>query len=165
MQERETTVSKRTTRRIGYGVAIAVNAAMLVVVNNILDWGWLGWLTEDFNDVIPLISFSLAASIVANVAYIANDRPFFKGILELVVNTISLIATIRLLQVFPFDFSTYSSVWETATRSILIVAIVGISVALLVELVKLVLIVVRVAGDAQEVFGRENPPAEQGDSS
>ncbi len=165
MQERKATVSKRTTRRIGYGVAIAVNAAMLVIVNNILDWGWFGWLTEDLNDVIPLINLSLAASIVANAAYIANDSPVFKGVLELVVNTISLIVTIRLLQVFPFDFSEYSSVWETATRSILIVAIVGISVALLVELVKLIQIVVRVAEDAEEVFGRENPPAQQGDSS
>lgn len=149
MQEPRVTVSKRTTRRIGYGVAIAVNAAMLVIVNNVLDWGWFGWLTEDLNDVLPLINLSLAASIVANVAYFANDSPAFKGVLELVVNTISLIATIRLLQVFPFDFSAYSSTWETMTRWILIVAIVGISVTLLVQLVQLAQLAVKAAEENQ----------------
>jgi hypothetical protein len=152
MQERETTISKRTTRRIGYGVAIAVNAAMVVFVNNILDWGWFGWLTEDLNDVLPLINLSLAASIVANAAYIANDGPVFKGIIELVVNAISLIVVIRLLQVFPFDFSAYSSTWETISRSILIVAIVGISLALLVQLAKLALIAVKAADENHQAI-------------
>jgi hypothetical protein len=149
MQERQVTVSNRTTRRIGYGVAIAVNAAMLVVANNVLDWGWFGWLTEDLNDVLPLINLSLAASILANVAYIADDRPAFKGVLELVVNTISLIVTIRLLQVFPFDFSAYGSGWDTLTRWILIVAIVGISLALLVQLVRLAQTAVRAAEESR----------------
>lgn len=149
MQQREITVSNRTTRRIGYGVAIAVNVALLFFVNNLLDWGWFGWLTEDLNDVIPLINFSLVASIVANAAYFANDSPGFKGVLELAVNTISLVVVIRLLQVFPFDFSEHSSAWETATRSILIVAIVGISLAMLVEFVKLVQIAVRAAEQTQ----------------
>ena len=150
MQENEVTLSKRTTRRIGYGVTIVVNAVTLVIANNILDWGWFGWLTEDLNDVLPLINLSLVASMVANAAYFAKDTPGFKGILELIVNGISLIVVIRLLQVFPFDFSEYSSGWETATRSILIVAIVGISLALLVELVKLIQIVVKIADESQQ---------------
>ena len=151
MQQREITISKRTTRRIGYGVAIAVNVALLVFANNILDWGWFGWLTEDLNDVLPLINLSLVASIVANAAYIAKDTPAFKGILEFAINTISLIATIRLLQVFPFDFSEYSSTWERVARSILIVAIVGISLALLVQLAKLGQIAVRTANQNPHV--------------
>ena len=151
MQEREVTIAKRTTRRIGYGVAIAVNAALLVIVNNILDWGWFAWLTEDLNDVLPLINLSLVASIVANMAYFVNDSGVFKGILELVLNTISLIVVIRLLQVFPFDFSAYSSTWETATRWILIVAIVGISVALLVQVAQLAQMAVRAAEESERV--------------
>ncbi len=145
MHESNVTISKRTSRRIGYGVAIAVNAAMLVFVNNVLDWGWFGWLTEDLNDVLPLINLSLAASIVSNAVYMVNDSPAVKGLIELVVNAISLIATIRLLQVFPFDFSDYSSIWETATRGILIAAIVGISIALLVQLAKLAQLATKLA--------------------
>jgi hypothetical protein len=149
MQESEITVSKRTTRRIGYGVAIAVNAAMLVIANNVLAWGWFAWLTEDLNDVLPLINLSLVASIVANAAYLANDSPAFKGAMELVVNTISLIAAVRLLQVFPFDFTGYSSNWETLTRWILIVAIAGTGLALLVQLVRLLQMAVKAADEGR----------------
>lgn len=150
MQEGNEAISKRTTRRIGYGVALALNVAMLVIANNVLDWGWFGWLTEEFNDVLPLINLSLAASIVANAAYLVNDSPAFKGLLELVVNTISLIATIRLLQVFPFDFSNYSSTWETVARGILIAAIVGVSIALLVQLVQLLQLLVKFAEGSRQ---------------
>ena len=149
MQEHDVTISKRTTRRIGYGVAIAVNVALLIVVNNVLEWGWFGWLTEDFNDVLPLINLSLAATIVANAAYFANDGPVFKGVLELVLNVISLIVVIRILQVFPFDFTAYSSTWETVARWIHIVAIIGISVALLVQMVRLAQMAVKAADGHQ----------------
>lgn len=151
MQEGNVSISKRTTRRIGYGVAIVVNVAMLIVVNNVLDWGWFAWLTEELNDVLPIVNLSLAASIVANAAYFVNDGPAIKGLLELVVNAISLLATIRLLQVFPFDFSNYSSIWETATRGILIAAVVGISIALLVQLTKLAQLALKVAEESQQV--------------
>nr|MDJ0953047.1 hypothetical protein [Acidimicrobiia bacterium] len=129
MQQQGATVSKRTTRRIGYGVAVAVNAAMLVIVNNVLEWEWFAWLTDDLNDVLPLINLSLAASLLANVAYFANDTPAFKGVAELVLNAISWLVVFRLLRVFPFDFSSYSATWETLTRGILVVAIIAISLA------------------------------------
>ena len=138
-------MSKRTTRRIGYAIAIVINVAMLVIVNNILDWGWISWLTNDLEQVLPLINVSLIASLVANAAYIAHDGPGFKGLLELVLNTISLIVTIRLLRVFPFDFAT--SGWEALTRTILIVAIVGISIAIVVQLTKLARMATRVGED------------------
>lgn len=32
-------------RRFGYAVAVGVNVLLLVVVNNILDWGWVPWLS------------------------------------------------------------------------------------------------------------------------
>lgn len=143
----EPPISKRTSRRIGYGVAIAVNVALLVIVNNVLDWGWFSWLTDDLEDVLPLINLSLIASLAANAAYIAHDGPSFKGFVELVVNTISLVVTIRLLQVFPFDFSTHG--WETLTRWILVAAIVAISLALLVQAVRLPLMAAKRSGRAE----------------
>jgi hypothetical protein len=143
----ESPISKRTARRIGYSVAIAVNVALLVIVNNVLDWGWFSWLTQDLENVLPVINLSLIVAIVANAAYIGHDGPGFKGLLELVVNTISLVATIRLLRVFPFDFSTDG--WGTLTRGVLIVAIVGISIGLVVQLARLA----RLAARAGETSG------------
>ena len=32
--------TRTTTRKVGYLVAVIVNAVMMVIVNNILAWGW-----------------------------------------------------------------------------------------------------------------------------
>ena len=127
--------SSRTTRRIGYVLAIAVNIVLLVVANNVVEWGWFSWITEDLNGVLPIINVSLVASIVANAAYLAFDPPWLKGVAELGLQIISLIVTIRLLRVFPFDFSTDG--WETLTRGLLIAVIVAIGLALIVQVVRL----------------------------
>ena len=46
-------------------------------------------------------------------------------------------ATVRIYQVFPFDFSAYEFPWETLTRAILIIAIVGAAISIIVETVRL----------------------------
>jgi len=72
--------SKRVGKRIGYAVAIACNVALLVIANNILDWGWLPWLTEDFARVLPVMNVSFGASIAANAVYLLYDRPGFRPV-------------------------------------------------------------------------------------
>jgi hypothetical protein len=136
-------------RRIGYVVAIAVNVAGLIVVNNVLDWGWFPWLTEDFGDILPILNVSLAASIAANAAYLAFDPRWFKAIAELALLSISLAVTIRMLQVFPFDFSSYDFSWEVVARSLLGLAIFGIVAGILAQIVQLV----GAAGGAGEAGG------------
>jgi hypothetical protein len=148
--------SKRTTRRIGYGVAVAVNGAMLAVVNNLLAWDWLPWLTDDFERVLIIINVSLVASMIANVLYIADDRPGFKGPMEFGLLIISLIATVRLLQVFPFDFSPYDVAWDTLARWGLAAVIAAISIAMIVQLVQLA----RIATDLEARASASRPPAD-----
>ena len=130
--------SKRVGRKVGYAVAIAGNIALLVIANNILDWGWLPWLTDEFNDILPVMNVSLGASIAANAIYLFYDPPGFKAAAELGLLIISLIVTIRFLQVFPFDFTAYEFGWGTLVRWLLVLAIVGISIGMLVQVVQLV---------------------------
>jgi len=130
--------SKRVGRKVGYAVAIAGNIALLVIANNILDWGWLPWLTGEFSDILPVMNVSLGASIAANAIYLFYDPPGFKAAAELGLLIISLIVTIRFLQVFPFDFTAYEFGWGTLVRWLLVLAIVGISIGMLVQVVQLV---------------------------
>jgi hypothetical protein len=134
-----------SARRIGYGVAVVANVIGLLIVNNILDWGWISWLTDDFETLLPIINLSLVASIVVNLAYILYDAKWFKALCEAVLVTISLVVAIRIWRVFPFDFSAYSSNWEAVTRAILVFAIIGMSIALIVNLVRLIVTVARTA--------------------
>ena len=46
-------------KRVGYLVAVIVNALMLFVVNNLYDWDLFAFLTKDFDRVVPIISISL----------------------------------------------------------------------------------------------------------
>ncbi len=124
-------------RRFGYVVAAAVNGALLYVVNNLLAWDVLPFLTDDFDRVVPIVSFSLGAAIVVNLAYVIYDSGWFKSLSQIGLAGISMAATVRMYQVFPFDYSAYEFDWATLTRVVLILAMVGIAISIVVEVVKL----------------------------
>jgi hypothetical protein len=130
--------TKRAGRRLGYAVAIAVNLIMLIVVRNVLDWGWLPFLTNEFAEVVPWISLSLVASIMVNLIYQFDDRPTVRSTGQILVNLISIFVSYRLFHVFPFDFAGYEFNWAIVVRIVLILTMVGASVGVLAETVKLV---------------------------
>ncbi len=125
-------------RRFGYFVAAAVNVAMIYIVHNVLDWGWPPWITEEWEDVLGLLTLSFVVAMVINLAWIGYDPAWFKSAGNLVQSIISFFVTVRILQVFPFDFSPYEFNWETVARAVLIFALVGVSIAIVVEAVKLI---------------------------
>src|SRR3990172_5087018 len=59
--------------RLGYTMAILVNAAMLVIANNILDWGWPPFLADDFGRILWLLDLSFLGAIMVNVIYLGYD--------------------------------------------------------------------------------------------
>jgi hypothetical protein len=126
-----------STRRSEYLVALIVNAAMIFVVLNLLDWGVLPFLTIDFTLLVPLIVMSLVASIVANAIYLVYDPAWFKTLCQVGISVISLVVAIRTYQVFPFDFTGYGESWTSVTRIIVVVAMVGSAISILAESVRL----------------------------
>lgn len=120
-------------RRFGYAVAAGINAVLYFIVSNIVEWQWPGFITSDFDRVDEIILVSLVAGVVANVTYIWNDTMPLKAFMEASLNIISLVATIRLWQVFPFDFSENSFDWSWVARFVLVVAMFGTGVSLVVN--------------------------------
>ena len=125
------------TRRFGYFVAMLVNVAMLIVVNNLLAWDILPFLTDDFARVIPIINVSLGAGILVNLLYLLSDPAWLKSLTQIGLLGISIAATVRLYRVFPFDFSAYEFNWETTGQVLLILAIAGAGIGIIAEFVKL----------------------------
>jgi hypothetical protein len=123
----------RSARRFGYTVAIAVNAVMFYVVSNIVEWGWPAFVTPEFADVDHLVLVSIGAAILANVTYLSYDRRLFKSFAEMLLSAISFGVTLRVFQVFPFDFSDYSFDWTPVTRVILVLAMVGSAIGFVTE--------------------------------
>jgi hypothetical protein len=123
-------------RRSGYAIAAGVNIALMLIVNNLLEWGWPRFLTDDFEDLLPWINFSLAASIVVNLLYTAYDADWFKSGWQVVLSAISLAVLVRTYQLFPFDFSDFSWPVETVARIVLWVVGGALVIAIVAESVK-----------------------------
>jgi hypothetical protein len=124
-------------RRSGYVIAIAVNVVMLYVVNNLLAWNLLPFLTDDFGRVLWLIDISLLATIVVNLIYLAYDQSWFRSLGQIGLNLISLVVAVRMYQVFPFDFSRSAFDWTQIARVVIIFTILGTAVGAIAEALKL----------------------------
>jgi hypothetical protein len=125
-------------RRAGYLVAAAVNLVLLYLVLVWPGWEALSFLTDSFTQVVGLLSASLLVGAAANLVYVVADPPRVRAAGQLVVSAFSLAATVRLLQVFPFDFSGWSFDPTWLVRLLLWVAVVGTVVGMVTELVRLV---------------------------
>jgi uncharacterized membrane protein YidH (DUF202 family) len=130
--------TRRVPTRFGYVVAIAVNAVMLVIVNNILEWGWAPFLTDDFAQILWLLDLSFLGAIVVNAIYLGYDPPWFKSVSQIALGVISMAVAIRTFQVFPFDFSGYQFNWEPLARFVIVLTMVGVGISIVVETAKLV---------------------------
>ena len=136
-----------TARRVGYVIAMAVNAAMLFVAQNLYGWDIFPWLTSDWEEVVPIISFSLTASILVNLIYLAYDAPWFKSLTQAILAGIALFVTIQVYRVFPFDYSAYDFNWEAVTKVLLIVAMVALTIGMIAEAGKFIRALARGLGE------------------
>lgn len=123
--------------RLGYTMAILVNAAMLVIANNILDWGWPPFLADDFGRILWLLDLSFLGAIMVNVIYLGYDPPWFKSVSQIGLGLISMAVAIRTFQIFPFDFSGYQFNWEPVARFVIVLTMVGVGITIIVEAAKL----------------------------
>lgn len=114
-----------------------------VLVNAVLLWGiniWPGWkavpfLTADMERVLGIINASLTAGIIANLIFVVIRNRGVMALGNLVVLGIGLAATLRMLEVFPFDFGDSWSGWPVVVRVLLVLGIVGSIIGMVVEIV------------------------------
>lgn len=133
-----TTVSKRApvaSRRAGYTVAVAINAAMLYAGNVWPGWEALPFLTEDTSQVMPMINASITVSLLANVVYVLRDPRWLKALGDVVTTAVGLAAVLKMWQVFPFDFDDGGFDWALAVHVLLGIAIVGSVIGIVAGLV------------------------------
>ncbi len=122
--------------RFGYVIAAAINGALLWIVHQLLDWEWPGFLTPDFEDLLPILTMSFVAGIAVNVVYVVSDHWPIKPLGELTTSAIGFAVTLRTWQIFPFDFN--GTDWSWLARLVLALGMIGTSIAVIVQLVALV---------------------------
>jgi len=132
-------------RRVGYFIAVVVNAALLFVLNGQPGWQDLPFLTSATSQVLGLVNLSLAVGLAVNLVYLAYDPPWLKSLGDLLTAGIGLAVAIRLWQVFPFAFHGSWAWCATAVRVLLIVGIAGCGISILVQATSLGRLAVRSA--------------------
>jgi hypothetical protein len=126
------------SRRVGYVAAVVVNAVLLVLINLVPGWQVVPFVTASFADALPLVNLSLWLSLLVNVVYLIRDPRWLVDVGETLTSVVAVAVSLRLLEVFPFDFAAYSFDWATVVRVVLWVAVVGGSIGVVASLVSLV---------------------------
>jgi hypothetical protein len=125
-------------RRNGYVVVAVIDSAMLWCAHHVLGWGWPPFLTPAFEDLLPLIDLSLGAAIALNVLWVGRDPAWFRHLGQVGLNVLSAAVSVRAWLLFPFDFSGYAFPWDTVARVTIVLSVVGLVLASVSEIVKLV---------------------------
>lgn len=125
----------RGARQVGYLLSAAINLVLLWVVSNLLQWDWLPFLTEEFDLLVPVVSFSLILSAAINLAYFFFDPKWFKTLGDTINAMVALIVIVRTYQVFPFEF--VSGFWTGAFRVGLVVVGVAVAIAIVAQTIQL----------------------------
>jgi peptidoglycan biosynthesis protein MviN/MurJ (putative lipid II flippase) len=133
----ETKRPSRASRRAGYVVAAAINAALLWFIHVWPGWDAVPFLTADFEAVLWLIDVSLVVTIALNLIYLVRDPRWLTAVGAVVTTAIGLAAAVRMLQVFPFDFGD-SGFWPVVFRVLLWVAVIGAGIGIIANVVTLV---------------------------
>lgn len=128
--------AKRPMRMTGYAISIGINLVLIWVVANLVEWDILPFLTEDFEELVPITIFSLIAGTLINAAWLVFDPPWFRTLGDTLNSGIAFFVVLRTFQVFPFEFE--SSLWTGLTRGILVCIAIATALATLVNIAKLV---------------------------
>jgi hypothetical protein len=129
---------RRRWRASGYVGAIVVNAILLAIAHNLLDWQ-VPFITPAWADVLWAIDLSLGASIIANAVFVGYDARWFRQLVQIGLTGVSLIAWLAVVEVFPFDFgaSYYNDVAHLVGSVVVFALIIAIVVQVIAWIVSL----------------------------
>jgi uncharacterized membrane protein len=160
----------RSGRITASAFAIAWSIALLIFFNffnqyvayyhsetvaGVTTWIRYPYFTEDINLWLPILTATLIISIIGHIILIILDRYVLRAMIHIVINAFSLWTILTLLTVFPFDFSVIPSTTAAdatylGVRIFLIFISVGVGIAILVRVIKLIVNVLRGTASYEE---------------
>ncbi len=126
-------------RRVGYVFALAFSILFLWIVNNIENWT-VQWVTQSWDNVLPWLQVSAVVNIAVYVAFFFHDSRGFFYVGRLALDGLGIAVSVRLFQVYPFDFQYLFGGWSWLNpvgRVLLVIGIVGIGIAIILRTVRL----------------------------
>ena len=118
-----------------YFVAIIFNLIFFYIVNNLLNWQ-VYFITNSFNEVLWIINLSIIITIIGNILLLLYSPERFRHLMKIILNIVAFIAVYFVYIVFPFNF--YNSFYDWGFSILMILAMIGIIIAIIVEIYLLV---------------------------
>ncbi|WP_142461318.1 hypothetical protein [Geodermatophilus aquaeductus] len=131
MTEVRTRPPSTAGRRGNAVAAVLANGILLLLVHVWPGWEVVPFLTDETTQVLPFVDVALLAGIAVALLQMARPGGVSVPVGTTLTTAFGLAATVRLLQVFPFDLS---SGWEVVVRVLLWLGIAGGVVGILVSL-------------------------------
>jgi len=130
---------KKTISKKRYFWAIFFNLIFWYVFTHFPVWN-VPFISKNFETVLPLLKLSLGVAIFGNFWLLFTEEKKSINLIKIVKDFFWLIFIYRLYVVFPFEFSYISQtpLADQALRIGLIGSVIGLGVALIVELLELV---------------------------
>jgi uncharacterized membrane protein len=153
----------RSGRMVTSAFAIAWSIALLIFFNffnqyvayyhsdtvgGVTIWTRYPFFTGDVNLWLPILTTTLVISIIGHVILIVRDAYILREVVHIVINAFALWTVATLLSIFPFDFTVIpnpsaADATYLGVRIFLILVSVGIGIAILVNVIRLIVNVVR----------------------
>jgi hypothetical protein len=131
-EEHREVATRHGAARFGYVVAIVFNALFFYLFQDLQRWAG-PYVTERWVDVLPAITHSLTVAIVFYSVYLFFNLAWFRLLGQVTMNVFAVNVMWRLFIVFPFALGTLRPVLRLA----LVAGIVGVAIAILIDLVRL----------------------------
>jgi hypothetical protein len=125
----------KTQRNQEYVAAIIFNFIFLYIVNNLLNWH-VYFITSALIEVLWIINLSIGVAIIGNFLMLIYRPDWFRNVTKIVLNIVAFVAVYMVYIVFPFNFSNSFLNWGLA--ALLVLAMIGIIIAIIVEIYLLV---------------------------
>jgi len=111
-------------------------------VSGAVIWTRQPFFTSEINLWLPILTTTLAISIIGHIVLIIVDRKLLRQAIHIIIDGFAMATVITLVTVFPFDFNVIPSTVAAAATHIgvlvvLICIAVGLGISLLVRVIKL----------------------------
>lgn len=120
-------------RRVGYAFGLLFSLLFLWIVTNVDTWS-LNWITEEWSQIESILRLSVTIDLIVYAVFLIGDARLIYYLGKLLTNIFGIYVSIRMFQVFPFDFNELAGGWGWLNSVFPVLIILGI-IALIVSLI------------------------------
>lgn len=120
--------------RSGFIAAIIINVIIYFIVNNLLNWN-LSFISPTFVEVLGILNLLIISTILINFIFLFYQPSWFRNMLHVITDILSIIMLYTFLRVFPFILNDFFALIVTV---LIVLGILGAFIGLIIHVLKFI---------------------------